>query len=197
MIAAGRPDSGFTLVEMLVALTIFALLAAAGVGLLRSSVDTQAAVEGRLMELAGLGRAQALLASDIGQLVDRPTIAGTGLRPAFIGDSTRMEFVRVGWSNLDGEQRSELQRVVWQGIGGILLRGGYARIDGDSDEQAAAILRSAQANFRYRSADGGWSSQFQASPDRPFPTAIELTVSSPGGPPTTLIFATAAAGAGQ
>ena len=39
---------GFTLVEMLVALSLFAAIAAMGVGLLRSSIDTQDAVQERL-----------------------------------------------------------------------------------------------------------------------------------------------------
>ncbi|KAB2855935.1 MAG: type II secretion system protein, partial [Sphingopyxis terrae] len=38
---------GFTLVEMLVALSLFAAIAAMGVSLLRSSVDTQEAVQTR------------------------------------------------------------------------------------------------------------------------------------------------------
>ena len=41
-------NNGFTLVEMLVALGIFALLAGAGVGLLRSSLDVQSSVDTRL-----------------------------------------------------------------------------------------------------------------------------------------------------
>ena len=43
-------EEGFTLVEMMVALVIFAILAAAGVMILRSSVDTQTAVEARLAD---------------------------------------------------------------------------------------------------------------------------------------------------
>jgi len=45
--------NGFTLVEMLVALGIFALLAVAGVGVLRSSVDLQGAVDTRLTTIGG------------------------------------------------------------------------------------------------------------------------------------------------
>ncbi|MFZ3006359.1 MAG: type II secretion system protein, partial [Phenylobacterium sp.] len=42
---------GFTLVEMLVALFIFSLLAAAGVTVMRFTVDNQVAVRGRMDRL--------------------------------------------------------------------------------------------------------------------------------------------------
>src|SRR3546814_13454258 len=42
---AEKGGNGFTLVEMLIALSIFAAIAAMGVSLLRSSVDTQDAVQ--------------------------------------------------------------------------------------------------------------------------------------------------------
>ena len=183
-------QSGFTLVEMLVALTIFALLAAAGVGLLRSSVDTQAAVERRLYELATLGRVDALLSSDLGQTVERPTRAGGGERPAFIGQPSRMEFVRGGLTNLDGERRSDLQRVAWQFAGGALLRSGHRHLDGPDDGAAAAIARGlAEASFRYRGIDGNWSPAFQSSSVEPLPAAVELIVVPPGGAPIALIIA--------
>jgi len=185
-----RPESGFTLVEMLVALTIFALLAAAGVGLLRSSVDTQAAVERRLYEMATVGRIDALLSSDLGQTVERPTRAEGGGRPAFIGQPSRMEFVRGGWANLDGERRSDLQRVAWQFADGALLRSGHRNLDGVDDGAAAALARGlAQANFRYRGIDGGWSSTFESNPTQPLPAAVELTMVPRGGAPIALIIA--------
>src|SRR3546814_12910032 len=46
-----KRGNGFTLVEMMIALSIFAAIAAMGVGLLRSSVDTQDAVQARLQEI--------------------------------------------------------------------------------------------------------------------------------------------------
>ena len=103
--------NGFTLVEMLVALGIFALIAAAGVGVLRSSVDVQSSVDTRLTAVGGIVRLNALLSSDLGQAVDRPSRAPSGERPAFVGDGSRMEVVAAGRSNLDGAARS-WERVV-------------------------------------------------------------------------------------
>lgn len=183
-------QSGFTLVEMLVALVIFAMLASAGVGLLRSSVDTQAAVERRLYELGSLGRTQALIASDLGQVVDRPTRAGGGLRPAFIGQPDRMEFVRAGWANLDGDKRSDLQRVLWRFDKRLLVRTGFSSIDGAEDGMGAAIASGlAEAAFRYRHADGQWAPVFQPAPDQPLPLAVELTLTPLNRAPVTLVTA--------
>jgi general secretion pathway protein J len=184
-----RNQAGFTLVEMLVALAIFALLAAAGVGLLRSSVDTQGAVERRLYELGSLGRVHALLSSDISQIVNRPTRAGGGTRPAFIGMPDRMEFVRGGWANLDGEKRSDLQRVLWRFDKGGLIRAGFRGLDGAGDGMGAAVAPGAQAAFRYRGADGQWSPAFQPAPDQPLPTAVELTLTPLAQAPVTMIVA--------
>ena len=49
-----KDGRGFTLIEMLVALSLFAAIAAIGVGLLRSSVDTQDAVQTRLKARRGV-----------------------------------------------------------------------------------------------------------------------------------------------
>lgn len=183
-------QSGFTLVEMLVALVIFAMLAVAGVGLLRSSVDTQAAVERRLYELGSLGRVHALIASDLGQVVERPTRAGGGSRPAFIGQSDRMEFVRGGWANLDGDKRSDLQRVLWRFDKRLLVRAGFTSIDGAEDGMGAAIAPGlAAVAFRYRHADGQWAPIFQSAPDQPLPSAVELTLTPANRAPVTIIAA--------
>lgn len=183
-------QAGFTLVEMLVALTIFALLAAAGVGILRSSVDTQSAVDRRLGEVGVVGRLQALLASDIGQAVHRPTRGPGGERPAFIGEGSRMQLVRAGWHNLDSEPRSDLQRVEWRLEQGGLARVGHRQLDGDDAGDPAVLARSVeQVAFRYRSAAGDWASAWQSNPQEPLPAAVELSLQLRGEPPLLFIVA--------
>ncbi|MDQ3471987.1 MAG: type II secretion system minor pseudopilin GspJ [Pseudomonadota bacterium] len=185
-----RPEAGFTLVEMLVALIIFALLAAAGVGILRSSVDTQSAVDRRLAEVGVVGRLHALLASDLGQAVLRPTRGPGGERPAFIGESGRMQLVRAGWHNLDAEPRSSLQRVEWRLEQGGLARVGHRQIDGGGQGDAAVLARSVgQVAFRYRGAAGDWASVWQATAQEPLPAAVELSVQSEGKPPLLFVVA--------
>lgn len=190
MTVGRKTEAGFTLVEMLVAMTIFALLAAAGVGLLRSSVDTQSAVDRRLGEVSAVGRLHALLASDLGQAVLRPTRGTGGERPAFIGEASAMQLVRAGWQNLDAEPRSNLQRVEWRLDQGALARVGHRHLDGGDDGDAAVLARSLESLvFRYRGAAGDWASVWQSTVQEPLPAAVELSLQFRGEPPLLFVIA--------
>ena len=63
----GWTEAGFTLVELMVALFIFAILSAAGVMLLSGSIGAQGAVQQRLDGLADVQRAASLLTVDLAQ----------------------------------------------------------------------------------------------------------------------------------
>jgi general secretion pathway protein J len=182
--------NGFTLVEMLVALGIFALLAAAGVGVLRSSVDVQGAVETRLTAISGVARLNAMLSNDLGQAVDRPSRAPSAVRAAFVGDINGMTFVSGGRANVDGAARSELQRIEWRSRSGKLERTGFAAIDGSDEGIASALARDIRgASFRYRMLDGSWNSSFVSTDQQPLPTALELTMTPLSGAPVVMVFA--------
>ena len=183
-------QSGFTLVEMLVALVIFALLSAAGVTVLRASVDTQGAIDRRLAHIGELGRLHALLWSDLAQVVDRPTRAESGDRPAFAGDKGEMQFVRAGRTNLDQQPRSDLQRVEWRFADDSLKRTGFENLDGADDvSRGAAFARNlADVTIRYRMPDGGWSQSFRSSEQAALPAAVEVTLAPAQGAPVTMVF---------
>src|SRR3546814_18160660 len=61
---AEKGGNGFTLVEMLIALSIFAAIAAMGVRLLRSRVDTQDAGKARPKEMGRIKRLRACRAEN-------------------------------------------------------------------------------------------------------------------------------------
>ena len=100
-------EAGFTLVELLVALAIFALISVAGVMLLRSGSDTQLAVKGRLEDLSRTNRLYNAMEGDLAQVIARPVRDQSGQPvPAFTENDAGTPgalfgFVRAGWSNFD------------------------------------------------------------------------------------------------
>ncbi|MEY4270188.1 MAG: hypothetical protein RLZZ58_1404 [Pseudomonadota bacterium] len=187
--SATRTQSGFTLIEMLVALSLFAMLSAAGVALLRGSVDTQDAVQRHLSGTAGINRLYALLAQDAAQALPRPTRDAAGnIRAAFVGDSSGFALVRGGASLSD--DRPGTARVFVRFANGELRRGVQSAADGIDPAAGDVLLRNvAQATFRYRLADGGWASTWTASDLAIWPRAIELVVAPRGRPAMTMVVA--------
>ncbi|WP_265587567.1 GspJ family type II secretion system protein [Sphingomicrobium arenosum] len=185
-------QGGFTLVEMLVGLTIFALLASAGVGLLRASADTQAAVDTSLSEQAQLERIALLLEADLGQAVIRPTTdASSQPRPAFTGTATSMQFVRGGVIALGEAPSSDLRRTGWIAEGGALKRLTFEAMDGGDARLPDAILIDplGSMTLAYRDRAGGWVDSWPDASGDPLPRAVRLTLTAPRLPATDFIVA--------
>lgn len=184
--------NGFTLIEMLVGLSIFALLASAGVGLLRVSADTQSAVDASLGEQAAIERIGLLLESDLGQVVSRASRDGTGgERPPFVGTSSGMQFVRGGVVALDTRARSDLRRVAWRDENATLVRRTFDQVDGGEDRLPDALLLDGLAGFalEYRNLAGDWVSAWPDSSGEPLPRAVRLTLSAQRIAPTRFVVA--------
>lgn len=182
-------EHGFTLVEMLVALLIFAMIAAAGVGLLRFSIDAQAATKTRLDALASERRVEALIASDAAQAVPRVTRneAGDSVQ-AFDGDQSGFTLVRAGVDPLEDSIRPGLQKVSYALEGGRLVRRIWPMLDGAQPGPPVTLAdRVATITWRYRSKDG-WREVWD--PIRPdlLPRAIEMVVRPERGPELRYLF---------
>lgn len=128
--------SGFTLVEALVALTVFALIAAAGTAVLSMSIDNRFAVRTASDRSAALQRTRSLLKADLGQATTRRTRDRNGEPQALalVGAKGPGEPVltvtRAGWSDPDGAGRSSLQRVEYRLVEGRLERRVSPFLDG-------------------------------------------------------------------
>jgi len=73
------PDAGLTLVEVMVSLALFALIAVAGFSFVDGELRVRAETEGRLERLGNLQRAMYVLTSDLEQMSDDPILSGNGL----------------------------------------------------------------------------------------------------------------------
>ncbi|MDF2602746.1 type II secretion system minor pseudopilin GspJ [Sphingomonas sp.] len=179
---ARRPANGFTLVEVMVALMIFGMIASAGVGLLAFSVRAQGATEERLDDVGALARQSSLMGADLSQAVNRPARDERGTRfPAFVGDANSVTFVRAGWSNIDGQPRSTLQKVSYRLVGDTLERVAWPMVDGAASLPASQALSGVRGvQMRYRIA-GAWSDRWDGAQGAPLPQAFELVVQRDDG----------------
>lgn len=113
---------GFTLVEVMVSLLIFSLIAAAGVGLLTVSITNREVVAEATAEGASLMRAHRSLKNDLGQALDRPARGLSGDGAGFRAAGTTLALTRGGWQNPSGADRAALQRVEYALVDHRLIR---------------------------------------------------------------------------
>lgn len=123
--------AGFTLVEVMIALLIFGMIAAAGVAMLSFSIRAQGTAGARLDDIGAVQRLASILGADLAQAVDRPARDERGvLLPAFVGTATTLRLVRGGWGNIDDAPRASLQKVEYRLAGEAIERVGYPMLDG-------------------------------------------------------------------
>jgi general secretion pathway protein J len=180
--ASRSAEHGFTLVEVMIALLIFSMLAVAGVAILSFSVRAGAATGTRLDDVASLNRTLSVLSADLAEAVDRPTRDEAGIvRPAFVGEATAaaapmLQLVRGGWSNLDALPRPALQKVAYQLTRGALERVAFPQLDGAAPLSPAVLMTGVRdVRLRYRIA-GAWSDRWDGTAGAALPQAMELTL---------------------
>lgn len=177
-------QSGFTLVEMLVALLLFGIVATVAAALTAGATRSFAATDTALADLGRLDRARLLLAADLGQAAPRPS-RGAENEPMAAFTLMPQGFVLVR-RGVQGTLPS-VQKVAWGFDGGRLLRQTFPTVDGSAPGPASVILPDVQA-VRLRVHDGAWRDRW--APPRPdaLPRALELTVVTGRGVPVVLRF---------
>jgi len=170
-------EHGFTLVEVMVALMIFGMIAAAGVAILSFSIRAQAASATKLDDVSALARTMAILSADLGQATARATRDEGGTpRPAFVGGGGELVLVRNGWTNIDASPRAGEQKVAWRLDGTTLERVAYPQLDGAVPSAPASMLtRIAELRLRFRYA-GAWSDRWDGADGVPLPQAAEVNL---------------------
>jgi general secretion pathway protein J len=195
MIDTRASEAGFTLVELLVALAIFALISVAGVMLLRSGSDTQIAVKERLERLSRNNRLYNAIEGDLAQAIARPVrdLAGQPV-PTFTENdagtpSALFGLVRTGWSNFDEAPRAGLQRVAYVLAEGDLKRMTWPMLDGAVPTEAATLIEDVSAaKVQFRDDNGDWRGDWTATDAAALPRAVELRLSIKGKPEQRMLF---------
>ena len=187
MSAMSRDQNGFTLVEMMVALFIFSMLAVAGVIMLRSAVDGDEITAKNLGQMAEMQRFVSLMEADLSQALPRTARDERGDRmPAFASeasgpDAAFLKFTRGGQSNINGEARSNLERVEYRLVDGKLERWRYRMTDGGSTDEPAVLLSNIESlELRFRDRRGQWASRWEAGRLAELPRAIEMEFEQQG-----------------
>lgn len=156
--------AGFTLLELLVALSVFALLAIMAYTGLQNVLDTAAHVEASAQQTARLQLVFNRLEQDFSQMIQRPVRDALGDEQAAVqGQAQAIVFTRTGWQNPLQRRRSDLQRVAWLLQENVLYRRYWSVLDGaqESDWLEAEMLEHVEAvEFRYLDAQSDWHNEW-------------------------------------
>lgn len=180
---------GFTLLEVLIALSIFALIGLGTNQVLSTIINTRDVTEFQTEQFIKLQRALSVIERDLNQLTNRPIRdeLGDPLDALLVGSNLyNLEFTRLGWRNPIAAPRSNLQRVAYQLLEGELLRHYWLVLDRAEDSLPVTqkILTGVE-DFRITalSADGETTYLWPVDEDQAgfeLPTALELFVSIEG-----------------
>ena len=164
------PAAGFTLLELLVAMAIFAIVGALAMGGLNAVLTQREIAERQLARLHAVQRAVRVVANDFSQIAPRfvrdplgttepPVLAPCGLENAVC-------FSRDGWRNPFGQfARGTLQRVQYRLEDGSLIREYWPVMDRTLANEARSEtlvdnVRSFEITFLERSGNAEWQPQW-------------------------------------
>lgn len=181
---------GFTLIEVLVASVILAILA---VMAHRGVADTRVAVDRvreHMTRVRDVQRAVTIMTADFRQLAPRPVreLVGDGYRPALLRDPNAVSLVelsRDGWPNTAGTPRGTVQRVVYALDDRKLVRSYWHVTDPTlaSEPQRRELLGDVErVEIRYLNPGREWQAQWPplgAPPEVAMfmrPVAVEIVI---------------------
>lgn len=194
---------GYTLIEIMVALSVFALLAVMTSTAMYHAFDTRARINKQTDELNTIQVALTLIKQDTEQAIERSVRdVNMHLLPAFIGEKKYMAFTRSGYINPGSlQKRSNLQRVAYLCEQGKLIRRTWEHLDTPDQREAhdKILLNNLTAcSFNYvthtQQILSSWHAADKTSPTTKLtkhsklPAAIRLTLALPNWGDAHLLF---------
>jgi general secretion pathway protein J len=175
-----RRCRGFTLFEMVIAVSIFAIIGVVAFGGLGQMTRTGQAVADANNRLSDLQFAVVYFSHDWTQVSPRKIRNQYGDEESnIVIDDGVITFTRSGWSNLLGKKRSTLQRVQYLVLENQLIRRHWRSLDqGIAEEPLQAVLLDDVESLEVEFLDA------LAKPIRVWPADSELD----GGNPIVLAF---------
>ena len=174
---------GFTLLELLVAITIFAIITTIAYGGLQTVLNSRDRITEQSEQLAELQLAFTIISRDIQQSVPRPVRDefGTPVQALFSGASEQLlELTHNGAINLLDQNRSDLQRISYSLKDEQLTRNVWPTLDRSQSEdtQEMVLLKKVQnIEIRLLDEDGEWKQEWEnADAEIMMPVAMEINI---------------------
>jgi len=177
---------GFTLVELLVALFIAAIMFAMGYGAIRQALNTRDSLKQQQAHLLELQTAVRMLEQDFTQLAPRPVRQAVGDEPAQAalignvpGTQPIVQFTRDGWANPAGLQRPGLQRVAYLVEDGTLKREYWNVLDptlASTTVKRDLLTHVKSFTIRYLDVNRTWQTQWPPQTSTVSGPALEATL---------------------
>lgn len=133
---------GFTLLEIIIVVAIFAIFALLAYGGLDAVLHTRSRVEIAQHRVAELQKAYIRMRDDFQQVRNRPIRDNYGdVQPGMLGaDNSTVEFTRGGWRNPLSQPRSTLERVAYRLDDNALHRSSWRILDRAQDTPAVDLI---------------------------------------------------------
>lgn len=134
-----KQQYGFTLLEMLIALAIFALISLAGYQVLQGSLRAQEQSLQYNKQMSELSRIFSLMEQDISHALIRQSDI-MGKHPGFTvqHDDVVMQFTRRNWPGSLDNARVPLQKIQWRHASGTLVR---VRLDDGTSQEFSGVQK--------------------------------------------------------